>query len=81
MYFALFVAVRMVYGLPYGMASRNFALCALIIVFLHTSLGKSRIYRFGKVSISVMRRFLRETEKKRENRLEELREEAKVTSF
>ncbi|XP_011863774.1 PREDICTED: lachesin-like isoform X2 [Vollenhovia emeryi] len=31
----------MAYGLPYGMASRNFALCALIVAFLHTSLGQT----------------------------------------
>ncbi|XP_071556961.1 lachesin isoform X1 [Temnothorax nylanderi] len=31
----------MAYGLPYGMASRNFALCALIVVFLYTSLGQT----------------------------------------
>ncbi|XP_028049461.2 lachesin isoform X2 [Monomorium pharaonis] len=31
----------MAYGLPYGMASRNFALCTLIVAFLHTSLGQT----------------------------------------
>ncbi|EGI66337.1 Lachesin [Acromyrmex echinatior] len=31
----------MAYGLPYGMASRNFALCALIVTFLHVSLGQT----------------------------------------
>lgn len=46
------VAVRMAYGLPYGMASRNIAeLCILVAAFLHVSLGKTRIYRFRKVSV------------------------------
>ncbi|XP_011692202.1 PREDICTED: lachesin-like isoform X2 [Wasmannia auropunctata] len=31
----------MAYGLPYGMASRNFALCVLIVAFLHVSLGQT----------------------------------------
>lgn len=31
----------MVYGLPYGMASQNVALCVLIAVFLHVSLGQT----------------------------------------
>ncbi|XP_032673685.1 lachesin-like isoform X2 [Odontomachus brunneus] len=33
----------MAYGLPYGMASRNIALC-IFIALLHVSLGKSRLY-------------------------------------
>lgn len=64
--FALFIAVRMAYGLPYGMASRNFALCTFIVAFLHVSLGKSRIYRYYKVSISVTLISLWETGKKEE---------------
>ncbi|KAL0116676.1 hypothetical protein PUN28_009952 [Cardiocondyla obscurior] len=31
----------MAYGLPYGMASRNLALCALIVAFFHVSLGQT----------------------------------------
>ncbi|XP_011172102.2 lachesin isoform X2 [Solenopsis invicta] len=31
----------MAYGLPYGMASRNFALCVLIVAFLRSSLGQT----------------------------------------
>lgn len=45
-YFTILIAVRMAYGLPYGMASQNVALCVFIAAFLHVSLGKTWIYRF-----------------------------------
>ncbi|XP_029673923.1 uncharacterized protein LOC115242051, partial [Formica exsecta] len=31
----------MAYGLPYGMASQNVALCVFIAAFLHVSLGQT----------------------------------------
>lgn len=42
----ILIIVRMAYGLPYGMASQNIALCVFIAAFLHVSLGKTWIYRF-----------------------------------
>lgn len=36
----------MVYGLPYGMASQNVALCVFIAAFLHVTLGKTWMYHF-----------------------------------
>lgn len=64
----------MAYGLPYGMASQNVALCVFIAAFLHVSLGKTWIYRFqgGK--------YLRDVDslknrKKKEDRSEVMGEE------
>lgn len=37
------VAVRMAYGLLYGMASRDIVLCSFLAAFLYSSFGKSRL--------------------------------------
>jgi hypothetical protein len=59
----------MAYGLPYGMASRDVALCIFITALIRASLGKTRMYREGK--------YLREKKKREEKRERKYR--SKVT--